>query len=113
MEGCVEVKVPFVPVMRPKLPNADRLLPYLRRIDSGRLYSNFGPLTVELQNRLALHFGMPPDCVVCASCGTAALMAAILATAGPATRDRPYALVPAFTFAATAAAVELCGYRAY
>ena len=109
----MEVKVPFVPVMRPKLPNADRLLPYLRRIDSGRLYSNFGPLTVELQNRLALHFGMPPDCVVCASCGTAALMAAILATAGPATRDRPYALVPAFTFAATAAAVELCGYRAY
>ena len=38
-------------------------------------------------------------------------MAALLATAGPATDERPYALVPAFTFAATAAAAERCGYR--
>jgi dTDP-4-amino-4,6-dideoxygalactose transaminase len=40
-------------------------------------------------------------------------MAAILATAGTATTNRPYALIPAFTFAATAAAVERCGYCAY
>ena len=40
-------------------------------------------------------------------------MAAILATAGPATKDRPYALIPGFTFAATAVAAERCGYCAY
>ena len=97
--------------MRPILPPADCLLPYLRRIDAARIYSNFGPLVMELQSRLAAHFGVPPECVTTSSCGTTALMAAILATAGPATDERPYALIPAFTFAATAAAAERCGYR--
>jgi dTDP-4-amino-4,6-dideoxygalactose transaminase len=103
----------MVPVMRPMLPTADRLLPYLRRIDAARMYSNFGPLTIEFQTRLSDHFGVLAQSVVSASCGTTALMGAILGAAGPATEDQPYALVPAFTFAATAAAVERCGYRAY
>jgi dTDP-4-amino-4,6-dideoxygalactose transaminase len=103
----------MIPVMRPKLPAADRLLPYLRRIDSARIYSNFGPLTMEFQRRLSDCLGMSSKCVVSASCGTTALMAAILAAAGPATKDRPYALIPGFTFAATAIAAERCGYRAY
>jgi dTDP-4-amino-4,6-dideoxygalactose transaminase len=102
-----------VQVMRPLLPTVDRLVPYLRRIDSSRVYSNFGPLTMEFQNRLSNYFGISHDCIVSASCGTTALMAAILATAGPATKDKPYALIPAFTFVATAIAVERCGYRAY
>jgi dTDP-4-amino-4,6-dideoxygalactose transaminase len=103
----------MVQVMRPLLPTVDRLVPYLRRIDAARVYSNFGPLTIEFQNRLSNHFGMSQNCVVSASCGTTALMAAILATAGPATSDRPYALIPAFTFAATAIAVERCGYHSF
>ena len=103
----------IVPVMRPMLPDAERLLPYLRRIDAARLYSNFGPLTIEFQNRLVELFGVRADGIVAASSGTAALMAAILATAGPATPKRPFALVPAFTFAATAVAAERCGYRGY
>jgi dTDP-4-amino-4,6-dideoxygalactose transaminase len=100
-------------VMRPKLPNTDQLLPYLRRIDVGRIYSNFGPLTIEFQNRLSDHFGMPQGCVAAASSGTTALIAAIMATGGPASQQRPFALVPAFTFAATAIAAERCGYRVY
>jgi dTDP-4-amino-4,6-dideoxygalactose transaminase len=102
-----------IPVMHPKLPTADRLLPYLRRIDNVRIYSNFGPLAMEFQSRLSDHFGLSSKCVVVASCGTAALMAAIFSAAGPATKDRPYALIPGFTFAATAVAAERCGYRAY
>jgi dTDP-4-amino-4,6-dideoxygalactose transaminase len=100
-------------VMRPMLPTADRLLPYLRRLDAARIYSNFGPLTIEFQTRLAGRFKMSADSIVSASCGTTALMGAILAAAGPATKSRPHALVPAFTFAASAAAVERCGYTAY
>jgi dTDP-4-amino-4,6-dideoxygalactose transaminase len=105
--------VDFLPVLRPQLPGADRLLPYLRRIDATRIYTNHGPLMLELQDRLADHLGMPADGVICASSGTAALVAAILATAGRAREDRPFAVVPAFTFVATAAAVEQCGYRPY
>ena len=38
-----------VPVMHPTLPPADRLLPYLQRIDAARIYSNFGPLVMVLK----------------------------------------------------------------
>jgi hypothetical protein len=40
-----------IPVMRPKLPSAERLAPYLRQIDEARFYSNFGPLVQRLEAR--------------------------------------------------------------
>jgi dTDP-4-amino-4,6-dideoxygalactose transaminase len=100
-----------IPVLRPLLPDAGRLLPYLRRIDASRTYTNWGPLASELEARLASKFGLPTGGVTSASSGTAALVGAILATAGRALADRPLALVPAFTFVATALAAEQCGYR--
>ena len=100
-------------VLRPRLPLAERLMPYLRRIDATRVYSNWGPLASEFESRLADHFRLPAGGTVSASSGTAALVGAILASAGRASEERPLALVPAFTFVATAAAVEQCGYRPY
>jgi dTDP-4-amino-4,6-dideoxygalactose transaminase len=100
-----------VPLLRPRLPGADRLLPYLRRIDANRVYSNHGPLVVEFEERLEGLITPDGGAVVSASSGTAAIIGAILATAGRATAERPLALVPAFTFVATAVAAEACGYR--
>jgi dTDP-4-amino-4,6-dideoxygalactose transaminase len=100
-----------IPVLRPRLPDADALVTYLRRIDSTRVYSNFGPLNLELNQRLANRFERDAETVVCAGSGTAALVGAILATAGRAGAERPIALVPAFTFVATALAAEQCGYE--
>ena len=102
---------PLIPVYRPRLPDADRLLPYLRRIDDARIYTNWGPLAAELETRLARHFGVPDHAVVSAASGTSALVGAILASAGRAAADRPLALLPAFTFVATPIAAEQCGYR--
>jgi dTDP-4-amino-4,6-dideoxygalactose transaminase len=102
-----------VPVLRPQLPTAERLLPYLARIDRSRCYSNWGPLASELEQRLADRFQLRPRTVVSASSGTAALVGAILARAGRATADRPLAILPAFTFVAPALALEQCGYRVY
>jgi dTDP-4-amino-4,6-dideoxygalactose transaminase len=99
--------------MRPQLPQADRLLPYLCKIDSSRIYANHGPLASELECRLADLFGFTAGCVVCACSGTAALVGAILASVGRAKRDRPLALTPSFTFVATASALESCGYQPY
>jgi dTDP-4-amino-4,6-dideoxygalactose transaminase len=98
-------------VLRPRLPPAERLLPYLRRIDERRIYSNWGPLVGELEARLSERFGRPAGAVTSAGSGTAALVGAILASAGRAAPGAPLGLVPAFTFSATAVAVELCGYR--
>lgn len=107
--GVVEV----IPALRPQLPPADRLLPYLRRIDEARIYTNWGPLAGELEGRLGTHFGLGRESVISASSGTAALVGAILAAAGRGGPERPIALLPAFTFVATASAVEQCGYRPY
>lgn len=95
---------------RPLLPTAEDLLPYLRRIDATRIYSNHGPLVTELQQQLGLRLGLGGEQALCAGSGTAALAAAILAAAGRATPDRPYALCPAYTFVGTASALQQCGY---
>jgi dTDP-4-amino-4,6-dideoxygalactose transaminase len=102
-----------IPVLRPQLPSADRLLPYLRQIDATRYYSNHGPLVLELERRLAKHLAIPPGGVSTAASGTAALIGAIIASAGRATPERPLALIPSFTFVATAVAAEPCGYHPF
>ena len=102
-----------IPVMRPQLPRAEKLVPYLRRIDASRIYSNYGPLVQEFEARLTRHFGLPTGGAACASTGTTGLIGAILAAAGRARPDRPFALIPAFTFVATAVAAEQCGYSPY
>jgi dTDP-4-amino-4,6-dideoxygalactose transaminase len=100
-----------IPVLRPRLPKAGDLLPYLQRIDESRVYSNWGPLVCELSKRLAIAFGSEPANVVCANSGSSALVAAILASAGRARVERPIAIVPDFTFTATGLSAMLCGYE--
>src|SRR5262245_61118053 len=100
-----------VPVLHPLLPDSRALLPYLERIDRSRTYTNWGPLTVELESRIARRWSLPESGVVSAGSGTAALVGAILAAAGRATPGRSVAIVPALTFVATAVAVQLCGYE--
>jgi dTDP-4-amino-4,6-dideoxygalactose transaminase len=99
-----------IPVLRPRLPSAEQLLPYLRRIDATRVYTSWGPLALELEERLCRRFSLPVGGVVSASSGTSALTAAILTAAGRAAGRRGLAIVPALTFVATAASVESCGY---
>lgn len=108
---CKETVSPTIPVMRPRLPTAHHLMPYLERIDASRTYSNFGPLVTELETRLAAYFALPPGTVACASSGLSALVGAILGSTGRASRERPYAVVPGFTFVATAVAAQQCGYQ--
>lgn len=102
-----------LPACRPLLPTAAQLLPYLQRMDRSRRYSNHGLLVFELERRLAERFGVTAPSVVTASSGTAALVGAILATAGRATAKRPLAICPSYTFVATAHALEQCGYVPY
>ncbi|MFT4056782.1 MAG: DegT/DnrJ/EryC1/StrS family aminotransferase [Novosphingobium sp.] len=97
----------------PRLPTTDAVAPYLRRIDQVRMYSNQGPLVRLLQKRLQSSFGLADGSVVTTSSGTAALVAAIMAHAGTATADRPYAVCPSYTFVATAAAASQCGFQPY
>ena len=100
-----------IPVLRPLLPNADKRLPYLQRIDRNRVYSNFGPLSIEFGQKLANHFHVDVENVTCSNSGTSALAAAILSRVGRATEEKSHAIAPSFTFVATALAAEACGYE--
>lgn len=95
-----------VALMRPRLPAAPALRPYLEEIDRNRWYSNHGPLERRLVARLAGHFGLPEGGVTSAANGTVALTLALMAATGGSSET---CLVPAFTFVATAHAVRLAG----
>lgn len=93
--------MPNVEVLRPLLPTAETILPYLKRIDTNRWYTNFGPLERELRVRLAKHFDISAEQIVTASNATSGMIAVLRALGVP--RDS-YCLVPAWTFVATPAA---------
>ncbi len=87
--------------MRPQLPSADELHPYLQRIDEARWYSNFGPLLNELDERFARHYGLEKRQVAIVANGTVALSAALVAAgAQPGSK----CLLPSWTFVGSAAA---------
>lgn len=100
-------------VSRPLLPQARDIFKYLELADHNRWYTNRGCLVVLLEQRLAELIGQESWTVMTTASGTAALEAAILATVGCADADRPLALMPSYTFTATAVAAERCGYKPY
>jgi dTDP-4-amino-4,6-dideoxygalactose transaminase len=95
-----------IPVMRPQLPATERLLPYLSRIDQSRIYSNFGPLTAELEDRLAAHFAIPGAAVTTVANATLGLT---LALSAQGARPATLCLMPAWTFVASAQAAVAAG----
>ena len=93
-----------VPVARPRLPLADKLLPYLHLIHESRWYSNSGPLVEEFEARLALH--AHGGAVAAVANSTVGLTLALLASEVP---PGSLCMVPAWTFAATGHAIRLAG----
>lgn len=96
-----------IPYQRPLLPTADKIKPYLDRIDSNRYYSNVGPLVLEFEQRLAKLFGAP--CVT-ASSATSALTACLLALDLP---KGSFIACPSWTFVATPASIVAAGHIPY
>jgi dTDP-4-amino-4,6-dideoxygalactose transaminase len=96
-----------VAVARPRLPPAEAVLPYLQRIDEARWYSNFGPLLVELEQRLADRLA-PPAKVITVTNATQAITLALQAMDLPA---GGYVAMPSWTFVATAHAVIQAGLK--
>ena len=91
----------MIPMGRPLLPPVETLMPYLKRIDESRWYSNGGALLREYEERIAQLFG----CYAAATgSGTAGLTAALRA------QDiEGEIFMPSWTFVATANAVRAAG----
>ena len=98
-----------IPLLVPDLPGVDELVPYLRRIDEARRYTNRGPLVTAFERACGTMIGGGREvhCITAAS-GTLALEIALRALALP---PGSRLLVPSFTFPATAIAVARAGHR--
>ena len=66
-----------IPLMRPRLPNAEAVVPYLSEIDINQWYSNYGPLEQRLRSRFANMFSVGPENVVLTANGTLGLTMAL------------------------------------
>ena len=97
----------------PDLPSTDELLPYLRRIEAVRWYSNYGPLVMEFEQRLQQHLTQtdptpqagPIALTTVASCHQA-LMIGMRLLRLP---ENATVLVPSVTFPSSAIAIHEAG----
>jgi dTDP-4-amino-4,6-dideoxygalactose transaminase len=102
--------MPTIPIMRPKLPSAEQIAPYLRAIDASRIYSNYGPLALSLEQRLATHFGLSEGTITTVANATLGLT---LALAAQGARPGTLCAIPAWTFIASAHAATMAGLVPY
>ena len=105
----------MIPVLIPSLPETDAIVPYLRRIDQSRIYSNYGPLSREFADRLRQFVseragGLPVEATLTGSGTTAIELALRYRIAG---RSGRYCLMPAYTFVATAHAAVNVGLEPF
>jgi len=98
----------LMPVLRPRLPSSDDILPYLQLIDERRWYSNRGPLVEQLEEQLNRHLGLESGGVVTLANATVGLTAALLARGAP---FGSLCLMPSWTFAATPHAARAAGLQ--
>ncbi|PZO62686.1 MAG: DegT/DnrJ/EryC1/StrS aminotransferase [Pseudoxanthomonas suwonensis] len=97
-----------IPLLVPFMPTADQILPYLRQIDANRQYTNFGPLSRLLEQRLAETLSVGTENVTTVANCTAGLELILQARGlAPGTP----VLLPALTFVATATAVSRVGMQ--
>ncbi len=99
-----------VPLIRPEPPRLSEAIDALRAIEARGIYSNFGPVNAAFEAEMVakLFDGRGAAVTVCNA--TIGLMLAIRAALPDAhSGRRRYALMPSFTFAATAQAALWCG----
>lgn len=98
-----------IPYLIPDMPTAEEILPFLKEIDSNRWYTNFGPLVARLLDKIRdTHFSDKRVNLLLCNTGTSALELGLLALG---MRSGARVLVPAFTFPATANAIQNCGFE--
>ncbi|MCK0206462.1 DegT/DnrJ/EryC1/StrS family aminotransferase [Starkeya koreensis] len=99
-----------VPFLKPRPVRLSDHLDELAAHEASGVFSNFGPVNTAFETRL-LHraFGDEGACMTACNATIALLLALREATYFNRRRGAKFALVPSFTFAATAHAVSWCG----
>ncbi len=102
--------VTAVPFLRPQLPSLADVQVYYRLAEEARYFSNGGPCEKLLRTRLSDYLG-GVGCVPVnnATSGITIAVRAVMDARG--TGDRPFVVMPSYTFVATAGAVRMLGYQ--
>ncbi len=99
----------IVPFTRPAPPRLSEARERLREIEDRAVFSNFGPVNTTFeQDMLAYAFAGEGACMTVCN-ATIGLMLAVQQAIGDRPKRQRYALMPSFTFAATAHAALWCG----
>lgn len=97
-----------IPLLVPLMPTIDQALPYFRQIDGNRHYTNFGPLSLQFEQRIADDLSIERSAVTTISNCTVGLELALQARG---LRSGSNVLLPSLTFVATATAVSRIGLQ--
>lgn len=100
----------IIPLLRPKLPDADALFPFFRRIDVNQFYTNFGPLHQEFLSKLLALQSEKENASLFGTLTSSATLGIELALSALELPPGSKVAVPALTFIATGTAIERCGH---
>jgi dTDP-4-amino-4,6-dideoxygalactose transaminase len=99
-----------LPFLRPNPPKLSKLLDELANIEASDIYSNYGPVNTLLEQSLVREiFAGNGGCVTVCNATIGLMLAIRLALGVKPDARRRYALMPSFTFAATAHAAIWAG----
>ncbi len=102
--------MPPIPLIRPSPCRLSEMSTALRGIEDSGIFSNYGPLNTRFEQRLTAEwFTGAGECLTVCNATIGLMMAIHATTALHGTSGRRYALMPSFTFAATAHAAIWCG----
>ena len=93
-----------IPILIPQVPTFPDFQKYLLKIDQGKIYSNFGPLSIELGGTLASYFGVEEWQIQTVANATLGLQGALMTAED--SRQLNWG-IPSWTFTATASACEM------
>lgn len=98
-----------LPLIRPNPPKLSALQAELQALEASRIFTNNGPHVRQFEAALIERLFANEGACLTVSNATSGLMIAIRQAMGPGRRDGRYALMPSFTFAATAHAAIWAG----
>ena len=98
-----------IPLMRPTPPRLSAAIDRLCQIEDSGIFSNFGPVNQEFEEAILSKLFQGQGSCLTVSNATIGLMLAVKRAVGITKPSRKYALMPSFTFAATAHAAIWCG----
>jgi dTDP-4-amino-4,6-dideoxygalactose transaminase len=107
---AVPVSQPLVPFQRPQPPEPEAIMAYYRLSQEAGFFSNGGPCARLLSSQLSEYLGGTTFAIPVGNC-TVGLIVALRAACGVPAGERRLVLTPAYTFTATACAIEWAGFE--